>query len=57
MSTTLRYPYSPIRDRKFKSIDPIHCPAIYLMHTSKRKEIMDHLLPLYHCETLKSAKV
>ena len=41
---------------KWEPYNPLHCPGIYSMHTSKISEIMALLSPLYHCEILKMAK-
>jgi vancomycin permeability regulator SanA len=32
---------------------PLHCPDIHSMHTSKIREIVALLSPLYDCEMLK----
>jgi hypothetical protein len=52
------YPYSPnLRPANESHIGPRHYPGIHSMHTSKIREIMALLSPLYQCEMLKNAKV
>jgi hypothetical protein len=58
MGATWWYPYSPnFRPTNESPIGPLHSPGICLMHTSKIREIMALLSPLYHAEMLKNAKV
>lgn len=50
-------PYSSnLRPENNRFAGPLHCPCIRLMHSSRISEILDHLLPLYHCEIIKKCQ-
>jgi hypothetical protein len=58
LGSHLVVPYSPNwRPGNERPIGPLYCLGICSMHTSKIREIMALLSPLYHGEMLKNAKV